>query len=58
MKSLKVILLAAMTALLSMFALPEGMTSSAHAGYWRRQRIQNYNFAQRQTRQAVRHWTR
>jgi hypothetical protein len=56
MKFLKVTLLAAMTAVLSMFAMPEGMTSSADAGHWRRQRIQNYNFAQRQVRQEVRGW--
>jgi hypothetical protein len=56
MRFLKVTLLAAMTVLLLPFALPEEMTSKAEAGYWRRQRIQNYNFAQRQHRQSARRW--
>jgi hypothetical protein len=56
MKFLKVTVLAAMTALLSTFAMPEGMMSRADAGHWRRQRIQNYNFAQRQYRQDARRW--
>lgn len=58
MKFLTTTLLAATTAVMSSFALPEGVASTADAGYWHRQGRQIGNYYERQGRQAANYWQR